>query len=89
VKPAPSDWPRCSSALFYQDAVAAIDWLCDAFGFEVRIRVEGKDGRIEHSELTIGEGLIMVAQEIRAAGACGRPQCAARARSAAPARSQS
>jgi uncharacterized glyoxalase superfamily protein PhnB len=63
VKPAPSDWPRCSSALFYQDAVAAIDWLRDAFGFEVRIKVVGKDGRIEHSELTIGEGLIMVAQE--------------------------
>ena len=63
MKPAPSDWPRCSSAVFYQDAVAAIDWLCDAFGFEVRIKVEGKNGRIEHSELTYGEGVVMVAQE--------------------------
>jgi uncharacterized glyoxalase superfamily protein PhnB len=63
VKPTPSDWPRCSSAVFYQDATAAIKWLCDAFGFEVRIKVEGKDGRIEHSELTYGEGVVMVAQE--------------------------
>jgi uncharacterized glyoxalase superfamily protein PhnB len=63
MKPPPSDWPRFSSAIFYQDAAAAIDWLCDAFGFEVRLKIEGDKGRIEHSELTYGEGLIMVAQE--------------------------
>lgn len=63
MTPTPSDWPRCSSAVFYQDAIAAIEWLCDAFGFDVRIKVEGKDGRIEHSELTYGEGVVMVAQE--------------------------
>jgi uncharacterized glyoxalase superfamily protein PhnB len=63
MKPTPPDWPRFSSALCYQDAARAIDWLCDAFGFEVRLKVEGQDGRIEHSELTYGEGLIMVGQE--------------------------
>jgi uncharacterized glyoxalase superfamily protein PhnB len=63
MKPTPSDWPRLSSSVFYQDAAAAIDWLCNAFGFEVRLKVEGDNGRIEHSELTYGEGLIMVAQE--------------------------
>ena len=63
MKPAPADWPRFSSALCYQDAAHAIDWLCDAFGFQVRLRIEGQDGRIEHSELTYGEGLIMVGQE--------------------------
>jgi uncharacterized glyoxalase superfamily protein PhnB len=63
MKPTPSDWPRMSSAVVYQNAAAAIDWLCDAFGFEVRIKIEGENGRIEHSELTYGEGLIMVAQE--------------------------
>jgi uncharacterized glyoxalase superfamily protein PhnB len=61
--PTPSDWPRFSSAVFYQDAAAAIEWLCDAFGFEVRLKIQGDNGRIEHSELTYGEGLIMVAQE--------------------------
>lgn len=63
MKPTPKDWPRFSSAVFYQDAAAAIPWLCNAFGFEVRLKVEGEGGRIEHSELTYGEGLIMVAQE--------------------------
>jgi uncharacterized glyoxalase superfamily protein PhnB len=59
-KPLPQGWPRISSAIFYDDAAAAIDWLCRVFGFEVRLRVEGENGRIEHSELTFGEGLIMV-----------------------------
>lgn len=63
MKPNPKDWPRMSSAVVYQDAAAAIDWLCDTFGFEVRLKVEGDQGQIEHSELTYGGGLIMVAQE--------------------------
>lgn len=53
-------WPRISSAVFYDDAGAAIDWLCKAFGFEVRLKVEGEGGRIEHSELTFRDGVIMV-----------------------------
>jgi uncharacterized glyoxalase superfamily protein PhnB len=57
---APADWPRITAAVFYDDAAAAIDWLCRTFGFQVRLRVEGEGGRIEHSELVYGEGLIMV-----------------------------
>src|ERR1700722_7612472 len=60
MKEPPKGWPRISSALFYEDAGAAIDWLCRAFGFEVQIKVEGEGGRIEHSELVFGGGLIMV-----------------------------
>jgi uncharacterized glyoxalase superfamily protein PhnB len=63
MKSTPSDWPRFSSSLAYLDAAAAIDWLCDAFGFQIRLKVEGEHGRIEHSELVYGEGLIMVSQE--------------------------
>jgi uncharacterized glyoxalase superfamily protein PhnB len=58
--PTPKGWPRISSAIFYDDAAKAIDWLSQAFDFEVRLKVEGEGGRIEHSELTFGEGLIMV-----------------------------
>jgi len=46
--------------LRYRDAPAAIDWLCRAFGFEVRLKIEGEGGVIEHSELVYGDGLIMV-----------------------------
>ena len=61
MRPTPPGWPRISSSLYYDDAARAIDWLCEAFGFEVRIRVEGEGGRIEHSELAFGDGLVMVA----------------------------
>jgi uncharacterized glyoxalase superfamily protein PhnB len=60
MKPSPPGWPRISSSIFYDDAAKAIDWLCRAFGFEVRLRIEGEGGRIEHSELTFGDGLVMV-----------------------------
>lgn len=63
MKPAPKNFPRVSSSLWYRDAGRAIDWLCEAFGFEVRLRIEGDAGRIEHSELIFGEGLIMVGSE--------------------------
>ena len=61
MKPTPPGWPRISTSLYYDDAAMAIDWLCDAFGFEVRLKVEGEGGRIEHSELVLGEGVVMVA----------------------------
>jgi uncharacterized glyoxalase superfamily protein PhnB len=60
MKKPPEGWPRISSAVFYEDAAAAIPWLCRAFGFEVRLKVEGEGGRIEHSELVFGDGLVMV-----------------------------
>jgi uncharacterized glyoxalase superfamily protein PhnB len=60
MKPTPPGWPRISSSLYYEDAAKAIDWLCKAFGFEVQLKVEGEGGRIEHSELIFGGGLIMV-----------------------------
>jgi uncharacterized glyoxalase superfamily protein PhnB len=60
MKPTPPNWPRISSSLYYDEPRAAIDWLCEAFGFELRLLVEGDGGRVEHSELTFGEGLIMV-----------------------------
>lgn len=46
--------------LTYDDAPAAIEWLCRAFGFEKRLVVPGEGGRIEHSELTLGTGVVMV-----------------------------
>ena len=60
MKPTPPGWPRISSAIYYQEAAKAIDWLCKAFGFEVRLKIEGDDGSIVHSQLVFGEGVIMV-----------------------------
>src|SRR4051794_19612136 len=63
MKKTPEGWPRISASVFYQDAASAIDWLCRCFGFEVRLKVEGEGGRIEHSELTLGDGVVMVGSE--------------------------
>ena len=62
MKPTPPGWPRISSALYYEEAAKAIDWLCHAFGFELRLKVEGEGGSIEHSELVYGDGVVMVGQ---------------------------
>jgi hypothetical protein len=60
VKPSPSGWPRISSSLFYEDADAGIAWLGRAFGLDPRLIVEGDVGEIIHSELTFGEGVVMI-----------------------------
>jgi uncharacterized glyoxalase superfamily protein PhnB len=65
MKSTPPGWPRISSAVYYERAAEAIDWLCKAFGFEVRLKVEGDGGRVEHSELVYGEGLVMVGEADR------------------------
>jgi uncharacterized glyoxalase superfamily protein PhnB len=46
--------------LIYDDAPAAIEWLCRAFGFTKRLVVPGPDGTVMHSELSLGPGVIMV-----------------------------
>src|SRR5438477_1195335 len=58
-------WPRISSALYYDEAAKAIDWLGRAFGFETRLKVEGDDRGIVHSELVFGDGVVMVASVSR------------------------
>lgn len=67
MQPTPPDWPRFSSCAVYRDAAAAIDWLGRAFGFTVRLRVEGEGGRIVHCEMEYGDGVVMVSQEDPAA----------------------
>ena len=43
----------------YRDAAAAIDWLCDTFGFEKQAVYPADDGTIMHAQLTFGNGMIM------------------------------
>lgn len=62
MKPSPQGWPRLSISIYYDGPAQVIDWLCRALGFEVRLKVVGEGGRIEHSELLFGEAVVMVAQ---------------------------
>ncbi|HTY49519.1 MAG TPA: VOC family protein [Steroidobacteraceae bacterium] len=72
LKPTPPGWPRISASASYQDPARAIDWLCEAFGFEVRLKVQADDGGIVHSELAFGDALVMVAGERDEAGIAAR-----------------
>jgi uncharacterized glyoxalase superfamily protein PhnB len=46
--------------LRYNDAARAIDWLCQAFGFERHLVVPGEQGEIAHAQLVFGNGMIML-----------------------------
>ena len=44
----------------YNDAAAAIEWLCEAFGFEKHLVVPGEDGTVVHAQLIFGTGMVML-----------------------------
>ena len=46
--------------LRYRDAPAAIDWLCQTFGFEKHLIVPNTDGTIAHAQLSFGNGMVML-----------------------------
>ena len=47
-------------ALQYKDAKAAIEFLCNAFGFTKNAVYEEPDGSIAHAQLIHGNGMIML-----------------------------
>lgn len=44
----------------YRDAPAAIEWLCDTFGFEPQLVVPNEDGSIAHAQLSFGNSMVML-----------------------------
>ena len=58
----PPGYPRVSPYLLYEDAPAAVEFLQQTFGFELRLSQIGAAGRT-HNELVLGDdGLIMLGQ---------------------------
>jgi uncharacterized glyoxalase superfamily protein PhnB len=52
---------RAVPLLSYEDVRAAIDWLCDAFGFrEVGERFTDEEGRVTHAELELDGASVML-----------------------------
>ena len=47
----------------YKNARAAIDWLCNAFGFERHLIVDGENDIIIHAQLTFGNSMIMLGSD--------------------------
>ena len=47
--------------LSYEDGVAAIEWLCDVFGFTEKLRWLDDNGRLSHGEIAVEDQMIMLA----------------------------
>jgi uncharacterized glyoxalase superfamily protein PhnB len=58
--------PGAVPMIAYEDAVGAIAWLGEAFGFEERGRMMGPDGLVSHAEMRLGEAVIFLATPTRA-----------------------
>ena len=64
VQNPPEGCQRIAPYLIYEDAPAAIDFLCRAFGFEERFRLPGPDGApgsVGHAELGFQGNIVMLA----------------------------
>jgi uncharacterized glyoxalase superfamily protein PhnB len=48
--------------LRYRDAAGAIDWLQRAFGFEEKELYRNDDGKVQHAELRLGSGIVMLGE---------------------------
>jgi uncharacterized glyoxalase superfamily protein PhnB len=55
--------PAFGSALAYKDPMAALAWLEKAFGFDTSLLITDGDGKLAHSEMSFGDGYIMVGSE--------------------------
>jgi PhnB protein len=71
VDPIPDTYPRVVPYLFIDGAQAALDFYTGVFGAVVRMTMPGPDGKIGHAELTIGDSVIMVADEFPDMGVRG------------------
>ncbi len=49
--------------LRYKDAHRAIEWLCEAFGFEKHLVVSGENDTIAHAQLSFNNAMIMLGSE--------------------------
>ena len=55
--------PSITPAISYLDPRAALDFLRNAFGFELDLLIEDENGNVAHSQMAYGDGKIMVGTE--------------------------
>ena len=58
----PPGYPRISPYLLYEDAAAAVEYLQQSFGFQLRRSEVGAAGRAHNELLLGGDGLVMLGQ---------------------------
>jgi PhnB protein len=63
VKPIPDGYHAVTPMLVVNDAARAIEFYKSAFGAVERMRMAGPGGKIAHAEMTVGDSVIMLADE--------------------------
>jgi PhnB protein len=63
VSPIPAEYPRVTPYLIIKGASDAVDFYVDVLGAQERMRMGGPDGTIGHAELSVGDAMIMLADE--------------------------
>lgn len=65
VSAIPTNYPRVSAGLNVPDARATIDFCKKVFGGKLGMEMTGPDGKLVHSEVRIGDSLIMIMDAVR------------------------
>ena len=68
VQPIPPGYTGITPYLVVKDAVRALDFYQKALGGKEVLRLDYPDGRIAHAEVRIGEGHVMLAEEMDSYG---------------------
>jgi PhnB protein len=63
VKPIPAGYPTVTPYLIVQRAAEALAFYQQAFGATERMRIPGPNGTVGHAEITIGDSVVMLADE--------------------------
>jgi PhnB protein len=63
AKPVPEGYHTVTPYLTVRDAARAIEFYKQAFGAKEKGTMKGPDGKVMHSELIIGDSIIMLADE--------------------------
>lgn len=62
VKPIPDGYPAVTPYLMVRDAARFIDFLSTVFGARVTEQLKRPDGKIGHTEVRLGDSLIMLSE---------------------------
>ena len=69
VKPVPDGYHNVTPYMIIDGAARALDYYKRVFGATERMRMPGPDGKIGHAEISIGDSMIMLADEHPVMGA--------------------
>jgi uncharacterized glyoxalase superfamily protein PhnB len=56
----PDGMPRITPYLLYEEVAGALDFLANAFGFRERLRAADPEGTVNHAEMRLEDGVIMM-----------------------------